>query len=84
MPLMKIYQLEAGMINVSIIAKVKDQVFENGKYKTILGDETGEISMLFSEKIPVGTVMKIERAYVYRYRGKLCITPTKKGKISRY
>ncbi|MDT7891679.1 MAG: hypothetical protein RQ952_02935 [Thermoproteota archaeon] len=82
---MKIYQVEAGMINVSIIATVKDQeTVQNGKYKTILEDGTGKITMLLNEKLTIGTVLKVEKAYAYKYRGQLCITLMKKGKIRKY
>ncbi|HLI46293.1 MAG TPA: hypothetical protein VKU94_03785 [Geobacterales bacterium] len=83
MPYLKINQIQEGMINVSLIARVlENESLQEGKFKLLLEDGTGKVSLLSRERYTVGTTLKIERAYAYKFRGQLSISVMKKGKVS--
>jgi len=83
MPSLKINEIEEGMINFSIIARVlKSEEIDGKRFKIVLNDGTGTVMFLSREKYTAGKILRIERAYAYSYKGKLTISITKKGKVT--
>lgn len=83
MPYLKINQIQAGMINIKLLAKiVKTVQLNNGKYKLILDDGTGRINLISPNQFLINSTVRIEKAYAYRYKGELSLGVMKRGKIT--
>ncbi len=82
MPYLKINQIQAGMININLVARVANCIeLGNGKYKIILEEGTSKVSMIYSRQILKNSLIRIEKAFAYKYKGELSIALTKKGKL---